>query len=80
MRIGIIGLGNLGTAIGNLITANGFNVISWEHNHEIAEEINNQHSNTQYLPGIELDSKLTATTDLSMVMQSCRIIFITRQS
>jgi glycerol-3-phosphate dehydrogenase len=39
MRIGIIGLGNLGTAIGNLITANGFNVISWEHNHEIAEEI-----------------------------------------
>jgi len=77
MRVGIIGLGNLGTAIGNLITANGFNVIGWEHNREVAEEINNQHTNTQYLPGIELDSKLTATTDLSMMMQSCQIIFIT---
>jgi glycerol-3-phosphate dehydrogenase (NAD(P)+) len=76
MRTGIIGLGNLGTAIGNLISTNGHAVLGWEYNAQVAEEINQHHTNTRYLAGIELDSKLVATTNLDEIFQECSIIFI----
>ncbi len=76
MLVGIIGMGNLGTAIGNLISQNGHDVLGWEYNPQVADEINQQHTNTRYLADIELDSRLTATTDLQRVFQECSIVFI----
>ena len=32
MQVGIIGLGNLGTAVANLLAQNGHDVLGWEHN------------------------------------------------
>jgi glycerol-3-phosphate dehydrogenase (NAD(P)+) len=76
MYTGIIGLGNLGTAIGNLISNNGHDVLGWEYNSAVAEEINHQHVNTQYLAGIPLSDKLIATTDIEEVFRKCSILFI----
>lgn len=44
MRIGLVGLGNLGSAIGNLIAWNGYDVLGWEYSKSVAEEINAQHT------------------------------------
>lgn len=76
MRVGLVGMGNLGTAIGNMITTNGYDVIGWEHHAEVVEEINTQHVNTRFLSGVELDPRLKATTDLRAVCQSCDVIFV----
>ena len=75
-RIGLIGLGNLGSAIGNLVAAKGIPVLGWEYNSAVVEEINRDHTNLRYLPGIPLEPALTATTDISAVLESCRIVFI----
>ncbi len=31
MRVGMIGLGNMGTAVGNMIAANGYEVLGWNY-------------------------------------------------
>jgi glycerol-3-phosphate dehydrogenase (NAD(P)+) len=76
MRAGIIGLGNLGTAIGNLISNNGHEVLGWEYDAQVGEEINQQHTNTRFLPGVALNSNLKATTRLENVFEDYPIIFI----
>ena len=76
MRIGLIGLGNLGTAVGNMIARNGYEVLGWEYQAAIVEEINSRRANTRYLDGVALDEKLVATGELTAVVQQCSVIFI----
>jgi glycerol-3-phosphate dehydrogenase (NAD(P)+) len=76
MQVGIIGLGNLGTAVGNLIAGNDYDVLGWEYNPSIVSEINERRTNTRYLPEIPLNSRLRATSDLAAVLENSEVIFI----
>ena len=76
MQVGFVGLGNMGTAVGNLIAKNGYGVLGWEHNPSVVEDINTRHRNSRYLPDITLDPNLRATSDLHAVFQSASVIFI----
>jgi glycerol-3-phosphate dehydrogenase (NAD(P)+) len=76
MQTGIIGLGNFGAAIGNLIASNGREVLGWEHHKEVVDEINEGHRNTRYLPGIDLDPRLSATRDLQAILDTCTVVFL----
>jgi len=76
MMIGLVGLGNMGSAIANVIASNGHYVLGWEHNARVVEEINQKHTNTPFLPGINLDPQLKATDDLKQVFRTCSIIFV----
>ncbi|HVN52897.1 MAG TPA: NAD(P)H-dependent glycerol-3-phosphate dehydrogenase [Anaerolineaceae bacterium] len=76
LKIGIIGLGNLGSAVGNLIACNGHAVLGWEHDPAVAREIQEKHSNSRFLAGVELHPGLQATTVLSQVVTQSRVIFV----
>lgn len=76
MRVGIIGLGNMGTAVGNMIATNGYDVLGWNFEGKVVDEVNEKHSNKQYLPGIKLHTLLRATKDLAEVVRECTVIFI----
>jgi glycerol-3-phosphate dehydrogenase (NAD(P)+) len=76
MKIGIIGLGNIGTSIANLIAQNGYNIIAWEYNINVVNEVNTKKVNSIYLPNIPLDSKIQATTQIEEVPNNSEIIFI----
>lgn len=76
MKVGIVGMGNFGTAIGNLIAANGYDVLGWDHNQDVVDEINQVHLNQRYLPGVELDASLSAAGELSQLFSRCDVIFI----
>jgi glycerol-3-phosphate dehydrogenase (NAD(P)+) len=80
MNIGIIGLGNLGTAVGNMIAANGYPVTGWEHNPTVASEINEKHANTRFLPDISIHPNLKATTDLDDALLNSQVTFISLPS
>jgi glycerol-3-phosphate dehydrogenase (NAD(P)+) len=80
MRAGMIGLGNLGTAIGNLISNNGHEVLGWEYNPQVVEEINQAQTNTRFLPGISLNANLKATTHLENLFIDHPTIFIAQPS
>ena len=76
MKIGLIGLGNLGTAVANLVAQNGYEVLGWEYQSAVVEEINTQHVNSKFLDGVVLDDKLKATTEITAVLQECAVIFV----
>jgi glycerol-3-phosphate dehydrogenase (NAD(P)+) len=76
IKIGMIGLGNLGTAVGNLIANNGHAVLGWEHDPAVAREIQEKHTNTRYLAGVPLHPGLQATTELAPLVQASQVVFI----
>lgn len=71
-HIGIIGGGAWGTALAISMLRAGRDVTLWVRRSEIAEAINRDHVNTTYLPGIQLDPRLKATTDLA-ALASCDV-------
>ena len=50
--ITIIGLGNLGSALALVLLENGHKVTAFEHNKNVVQEINQKHTNSQFLLGI----------------------------
>ena len=64
-KISIIGGGSWGTALALLVSEHGLPVTIWAHNPAVAEEINSRHTNSHYLPGINLPHNVKATVDLA---------------
>ena len=64
-RFGVIGGGAWGTAIAQMLTRDGQEVLIWCREPEVAEAINTKHENTVFLPGVPLKPALKATCDLA---------------
>ena len=76
MQVGMVGLGNFGTAMGNMIAENGYPVLGWNFEGKVVHEINNEHTYRQFLAGVPLDPKLKATLVLEDVFASCNVVFV----
>ena len=76
MHVGLIGLGNLGTAVGNLIASNGHDVVGWDHQSDVVEEVSRAHRNSRYLDGLELHQALRATDDLGELVGTSDVVFV----
>lgn len=64
-KFGVIGGGAWGTAIAQMLTRDGQDVLIWCREPEVAEAINTAHENTAFLPGVALKPALKATSDLA---------------
>lgn len=60
----IIGGGAWGTALAQCVAQNSGEVLLWAREAEVVRDINERHVNRGFLPGVDLDSKLRATSDL----------------
>lgn len=76
LRVGIIGGGSFGTAIANIVAENGHDALLWMRNADRVTEINVQHTNKDYLPGLALSSALRATNDLVAAVADRDVIFM----
>lgn len=76
LKIGVIGLGNMGSAVANLIACNGYSTLAWEYNRDVVNEVNEKHENKKFLAGVKLSERLKATNNIEEVFENCRIIFI----
>ncbi len=63
--IGIISAGAWGTAIGKVVAEKGAKVTMWDFMTDVVKDINMNHTNTKYLPGIKLPVNLEATGTLA---------------
>ena len=75
-QVAVIGGGSFGTAIASILATNGMVTRQWMRNPQIAEAINQQHENPQYLPDVVLHSSLEATTDLAHAITGAQLIFV----
>jgi len=74
-RVAVLGAGSWGTTVANLIAGSSVTEI-WARNPEIAQEIKRDHSNSRYLPGIDLNSELGASSDLAEVVADASAVVV----
>jgi len=69
LSIGVVGLGNWGTALGHHLAAKGHTVLGWSKEQAIVSSINEHHQNALYLKNAVLNQRLRATTDLTATLK-----------
>ncbi|TGM37809.1 NAD(P)H-dependent glycerol-3-phosphate dehydrogenase [Leptospira biflexa] len=69
MKIGIIGAGSFGTALGSILADKGYDVTLWTRSEEQARSINENHMNSKHMPDLVLPDRLKASTDLIQVVK-----------
>lgn len=74
--VGIVGAGAWGTALAVAARRAGRDVVIWAYEPETVEEINHQHTNHIYLPGITLDRKIRATAKVAEVAAADLILMV----
>ncbi|XDD46835.1 NAD(P)H-dependent glycerol-3-phosphate dehydrogenase [Leptospira sp. WS39.C2] len=74
MKIGIIGAGSFGTALGSILADKGYDVTLWTRSEEQARSINQNHMNSKHMPDLVLPDKLKASTDLIQVVKDKEMI------
>ncbi len=72
----VLGGGSFGTALANIVAANGHQVSQWMRNEKQVEEINLTGLNSRYLPGAELHHELLATSNLKQAIKDSDTIFV----
>jgi glycerol-3-phosphate dehydrogenase (NAD(P)+) len=75
--ISIIGGGGWGTALAVVIAKNGHTVRLWVRRKELAEALDRERINHQYLPGIVIPQSIVVTSQLSEVAKADVLLFVT---
>ena len=76
-RIGVAGAGAWGTALAQMLGADGREVTLWAREPELVEEINASHANSLFLPGARLAPSIRATGDLADVADCDVLLLVT---
>ncbi|GGB90250.1 glycerol-3-phosphate dehydrogenase [NAD(P)+] [Marinobacterium zhoushanense] len=74
--VAVLGGGNFGTVIANMIAEKGREVRLWMRDADAAEQINAVHENRRYLPGVSLSEGLIATSDMAQALDGVDIVFV----
>ena len=77
MRVAIVGAGNFGTAVANIVAGNGIEVQLWMRDEAQLAEIRAHGENRRYLPGHPLHRSIKPTTDLPAAVGGCDVAFVT---
>jgi glycerol-3-phosphate dehydrogenase (NAD(P)+) len=73
--VGVIGAGAWGTALAQMLAANGTPVLLWALEEGLAEAINADHRNELYLPSAQLAPSIRATRDMAeMAMRDVLLV------
>jgi glycerol-3-phosphate dehydrogenase (NAD(P)+) len=75
-KVGVIGGGAWGTALAETACKAGRDVLLWAYEIETVEEINHEHTNRVYLPGVKLHPALHATADIAEVADVDIALFV----
>ena len=76
LKIGVIGAGNWGTALANLLATKGYTVDLWAFEEEVKNTILAQRENTLYLPGFPLSGNIYPSNDLTVAASDQDLLII----
>ncbi|MDE2408817.1 MAG: NAD(P)-dependent glycerol-3-phosphate dehydrogenase [Actinomycetales bacterium] len=75
-KFAVMGAGSWGTTFAKVLADGGNDVVLWARRDEVVEEINDDHRNGDYLPGIDLPKCLTATLDPAVALDGAEHVYI----
>lgn len=75
LRVAVLGAGSWGTSVAALACRHAPTVL-WARRTEVAEEINREHTNARYLPGVELPRVLRATESMEEAVRGADVLVL----
>jgi glycerol-3-phosphate dehydrogenase (NAD(P)+) len=73
-RCAVVGAGAWGTALADVLAGQGHDVCLWAYEPEVASELESFHTNSAYLPDVELSHRLRATSELADAVSGATIV------
>ncbi len=75
--IGVIGAGAWGTALAQMLSTDGRDVLLWAYEADLVDAINSEHRNALYLPSASLSPSIRATNDLGYLAELDTVLAVT---
>ena len=75
-RAAVLGTGSWGTTFAMVLADAGADVTLWGRRSELTDQINREHVNGDYLPGIELPQAVRATTDPAAALRGADVVVL----
>ena len=79
-KVAVFGAGSWGTAFSIVLADAGNDVTIWARREEVAETINAQQENPEYLPGIQLPPQVSATHDVEKAAHGADLVVLATPS
>ncbi|WAH39202.1 NAD(P)H-dependent glycerol-3-phosphate dehydrogenase [Alicyclobacillus dauci] len=76
LKAAVLGAGSWGTALANVLSSNGHDVIVWGRDRRVVDSLNYRHENDRYLPGAELSTTLRATDDVNEALTDANFVIV----
>jgi glycerol-3-phosphate dehydrogenase (NAD(P)+) len=76
LKIGVVGGGNWGTALANLLADKGYGIDLWVFEEEVRDQITTSGENSIFLPGIKLSSNLHPFNDIAKVVSGKDMVLV----
>lgn len=80
IRVGVLGAGGWGIALGMVLNENGHEVTLWEFRRDVAALMDQTRENSDVLPGVLIPERIEISSDLSQIVQNKDLILITLPS
>ncbi len=75
-KVAVLGGGSFGTVIANIVAENGYSVSLWLRDPARAEQLNQTHENSRYLPDYKLSQNLIASSCIENVLKDADLVFV----
>ena len=75
-EVAVLGAGNMGTALAQLIASNGHPVRLWSIEQDVLAEVRDHSHNTKYLDGVPLHENIQAVWDLGKAIDGTALIIV----
>jgi glycerol-3-phosphate dehydrogenase (NAD(P)+) len=79
-KVGIISAGAWGTAVAKVVAENNNTVTVWDYMNSVIENINTDHVNDRFLPGVTLPERISGTTNIEEAAANKNFIIIASPS
>jgi glycerol-3-phosphate dehydrogenase (NAD(P)+) len=79
-HIAVLGSGSWGTAFSLVLADAGNDVTMWARREELAKAIRETHENPDYLPGLPLPERITATHDVEQALSGADVVVLATPS
>ncbi len=75
VHVAVLGAGSWGTTVASLAARNATTVL-WSRRREVADQINEKHENSEYLPGLSLHTALRSTDSLEEAIWEADVLVV----